>query len=357
MKKLLALLLAAVMTASLAACGGASSGSQAPSSEAAPSGEASSSEAASGEADAAGTADYEKETIQIAALKGPTAIGMLQMMEDAQNGEAPDDYQFTLAGSADEIVGRIVQGEFDIAAVPTNLAAVLYNRAEGRVQLGALNTLGVLYMLENGQTIQSVADLAGKTVHTISKGSVPEYVLNYVLAQNGLDPQTDLTVEYHTESTEVAALLAAGEAQVAMLPQPFVTSVLTQNDQVRVALDMTEEWDKVGDGSVLTMGCIVVQKDFAQNHPEAMARFLEAYDQSVAWVTDEANLEEAAALCESFDIMNAAVARQAIPECNIVFITGDEMEEKVGGFLQVLYDADPSAVGGAMPDEAFYYKG
>ena len=357
MKKLLALLLAAVMTASLAACGGASSSSQAPSSEAAPSGEASSSEAVSGEADAAGTADYEKETIQIAALKGPTAIGMLQMMEDAQKGEAPDDYQFTLAGSADEIVGRIVQGEFDIAAVPTNLAAVLYNRAEGRVQLGALNTLGVLYMLENGQTIQSVADLAGKTVHTISKGSVPEYVLNYVLAQNGLDPQTDLTVEYHTESTEVAALLAAGEAQVAMLPQPFVTSVLTQNDQVRVALDMTEEWDKVGDGSVLTMGCIVVQKDFAQNHPEAMARFLEAYDQSVAWVTDEANLEEAAALCESFDIMNAAVARQAIPECNIVFITGDEMEEKVGGFLQVLYDADPSAVGGAMPDEAFYYKG
>ncbi|HIY08598.1 MAG TPA: ABC transporter substrate-binding protein [Firmicutes bacterium] len=357
MKKLLALLLAAAMTASLAACGGASSGSQAPSSEAAPSGEASSSEAASGEADAAGTADYEKETIQIAALKGPTAIGMLQMMEDAQKGEAPDDYQFTLAGSADEIVGRIVQGEFDIAAVPTNLAAVLYNRAEGRVQLGALNTLGVLYMLENGQTIQSVADLAGKTVHTISKGSVPEYVLNYVLAQNGLDPQTDLTVEYHTESTEVAALLAAGEAQVAMLPQPFVTSVLTQNDQVRVALDMTEEWDKVGDGSVLTMGCIVVQKDFAQNHPEAMARFLEAYDQSVAWVTDEANLEEAAALCESFDIMNAAVAQQAIPECNIVFITGDEMEEKVGGFLQVLYDADPSAVGGAMPDEAFYYKG
>ena len=357
MKKLLALLLAAVMTASLAACGGASSSSQAPSSEAAPSGEASSSEAASGEADAAGTADYEKETIQIAALKGPTAIGMLQMMEDAQKGESPDDYQFTLAGSADEIVGRIVQGEFDIAAVPTNLAAVLYNRAEGRVQLGALNTLGVLYMLENGQTIQSVADLAGKTVHTISKGSVPEYVLNYVLAQNGLDPQTDLTVEYHTESTEVAALLAAGEAQVAMLPQPFVTSVLTQNDQVRVALDMTEEWDKVGDGSVLTMGCIVVQKDFAQNHPEAMARFLEAYDQSVAWVTDEANLEEAAALCESFDIMNAAVARQAIPECNIVFITGDEMEEKVGGFLQVLYDADPSAVGGAMPDEAFYYKG
>ena len=155
----------------------------------------------------------------------------------------------------------------------------------------------------------------------------------------------------------MATLLAAGEAQVAMLPQPFVTSVLTQNDQVRVALDMTEEWDKVGDGSVLTMGCIVVQKDFAQNHPEAMARFLEAYDQSVAWVTDEANLEEAAALCESFDIMNAAVARQAIPECNIVFITGDEMEEKVGGFLQVLYDADPSAVGGAMPDEAFYYKG
>ena len=353
MKKMLALLLSASMALSLAACGGSASSSQAPASEEAASQAPASSAASEEEAPAA---DYEKETVRIAALKGPTAVGMLQMMEDAQNGTAPDDYQFTLAGSADEIVGQIVQGEFDIAAVPTNLAAVLYNKAEGRVQLAALNTLGVLYMLENGETIQSVADLKGKTIYTISKGSVPEYVLNYVLTQNGLNPQTDLTVEYKTESTEVAALLASGEAQVAMLPQPFVTSVLTQNDQVRVALDMTEEWDKVGNGSVLTMGCIIVQKEFAENHPEAMARFMQAYGQSVAYVTDEANLEEASALCEKFDIMKAAVAQKAIPQCNIVFITDQEMEEKVSGFLQVLYDADPASVGGTMPDEGFYYK-
>ena len=353
MKKMLALLLSASMALSLAACGGSASSSQAPSSEEAASQAPASSAASEEEAPAA---DYEKETVRIAALKGPTAVGMLQMMEDAQNGTAPDDYQFTLAGSADEIVGQIVQGEFDIAAVPTNLAAVLYNKAEGRVQLAALNTLGVLYMLENGETIQSAADLKGKTIYTISKGSVPEYVLNYVLTQNGLNPQTDLTVEYKTESTEVAALLASGEAQVAMLPQPFVTSVLTQNDQVRVALDMTEEWDKVGNGSVLTMGCIIVQKEFAENHPEAMARFMQAYGQSVAYVTDEANLEEASALCEKFDIMKAAVAQKAIPQCNIVFITDQEMEEKVSGFLQVLYDADPASVGGTMPDEGFYYK-
>lgn len=353
MKKMLALLLSASMALSLAACGGSASSSQAPASEEAASQAPASSAASEEEAPAA---DYEKETVRIAALKGPTAVGMLQMMEDAQNGTAPDDYQFTLAGSADEIVGQIVQGEFDIAAVPTNLAAVLYNKAEGRVQLAALNTLGVLYMLENGETIQSAADLKGKTIYTISKGSVPEYVLNYVLTQNGLNPQTDLTVEYKTESTEVAALLASGEAQVAMLPQPFVTSVLTQNDQVRVALDMTEEWDKVGNGSVLTMGCIIVQKEFAENHPEAMARFMQAYGQSVAYVTDEANLEEASALCEKFDIMKAAVAQKAIPQCNIVFITDQEMEEKVSGFLQVLYDADPASVGGTMPDEGFYYK-
>lgn len=300
--------------------------------------------------------EREKETIRIAGLKGPTAIGMVKMMEDAENGETADNYEFTLAGSADELTAPILQGEFDIAAVPTNLAAVLYQKSEKNIQLAALNTLGVLYVVEAGDTIQSVEDLKGRTIYNTSKGSIPEYAFNYIVEQNGLDPATDMQVEYLSEHAEVAALLANGQADTAVLPQPFVTSVLTQNENVRVALDLTQEWDQVGGGSSLTMGCIVVQKDFAEEHPEALADFMDAYGESVAYVNDEANLQEAAQLTEKFDIIKAAVAEQAIPACNIVFITGDDMQQRTEGFLQVLYDANPAAVGGTMPDEAFYYK-
>lgn len=298
----------------------------------------------------------EKETVRIAALKGPTAIGMVKMMDEAEQGETPDQYEFTLVGSPDELTAPILKGDFDIAAVPTNLAAVLYEKSEHNIQLAALNTLGVLYVVERGDTIQSVEDLAGRTVYNTSKGSVPEYAFNYIVQQNGLDPVQDMQVEYLSEHAEVAALLASGQADTAVLPQPFVTSVLMQNDQVRVALDLTEEWDKVGGGSSLTMGCIVVQKDFAQQHPEVVADFLDTYEASVAYVNEEANLEQAAQLTEKYDIVKAAVAQQAIPACNIVFITGDEMQQKTEGFLQVLYNANPAAVGGAMPDEGFYYK-
>lgn len=300
--------------------------------------------------------DREKETIRIAGLKGPTAIGMVKMMEDAENGETADNYEFTLAGSADELTAPILQGDFDIAAVPTNLAAVLYQKSDKNIQLAALNTLGVLYVVEAGDTIQSVEDLKGHTIYNTSKGSIPEYAFNYIVEQNGLNPETDMQVEYLSEHAEVAALLANGQADTAVLPQPFVTSVLTQNENVRVALDLTEEWEKVGGGSSLTMGCIVVQKAFAEEHPEALADFMEAYGKSVAYVNDEANLQEAAQLTEKYDIIKAAVAEKAIPACNIVFITGDDMQQRTQGFLQVLYDANPAAVGGTMPDEAFYYK-
>lgn len=310
----------------------------------------------SGEPSTSGEQVREKETVRIAALKGPTAMGMLKMMEEGEQGQTPDDYQFTLAGSPDELSAPILKGEFDIAAVPTNLAAVLYQKGEQQIQVAALNTLGVLYVVERGDTIQSVQDLAGRTVYNTSKGSVPEYAFNYIVEQSGLDPAQDMQVEYLSEHAEVAALLASGEADTAVLPQPFVTSVLTQNEQVRVALDLTQEWDKVGGGSSLTMGCVVVQKEFAQQHPEVVHDFLETYAASVEYVNGQDNLEQAAQLAEKYDIVKAAVAQKAIPACNIVCITGDEMQHKLDGFLQVLYDANPAAVGGSMPDEGFYYK-
>lgn len=295
----------------------------------------------------------EKIDIQIAALKGPTALGMLNIMEAAEADSAANHYDFTLAGAADEIVAKIVSGELDIAAVPTNVGATLYNKTEGGVQLAALNTLGVLYILETGDSIQSVADLAGKTIVATGQGSTPEYALNLILEKNGLSDS--VTVDYKAEHSEVPPMLLSGEASIAMLPQPFVTSVLTQNETIRVALDVTEEWNKAVDGeSDLTMGCIVARRDFAEEHPDALNAFLDEYKESVAAVN--ADPAAAAQLSEKFDIIKAAVAEKAIPECNIVFIEGDEMQKIASGCLQVLFEANPKSVGGALPDEAFYYK-
>ena len=295
----------------------------------------------------------EKATIRIAALKGPTSLGMLQMMENAEKGEAPDTYEFTLAGTADEILGDIIQGNYDIAAVPINVAAVLYNKTEGKVQLGAVNALGVLYLLEAGDTIHSIADLKGKTVYTTGKGATPEYTLNYLLAANGLDPETDVTVEYMSEAAEIGAQIAAGNCEIALVPQPYATAVQVQNEGWHVALSLNDAWNESGADSGLISGCIVVNKAFAEAHPEAMARFMQAYAESVEWVN--ANAADAGQLAEHFDITKAGVATKAIPYCNIVCISGDEMKAKTAGYLQILFDANPTSVGGTMPGDDFYY--
>ena len=296
-------------------------------------------------------------TVRVAALKGPTAMGMVKWMEDAAQGQSKGDYTFTLACAPDEITGGIVSGDYDVAAVPANLASVLYNKTQGKVQLAALNTLGVLYIVENGQQIQSIEDLRGKTIYATGKGSTPEYALNYILAQNGLEGK--VSVEYKSEHGELAALLAQGQAEIALLPQPFVTTALSQNDQLRVALDLTAEWDKAAQGqSQLTMGCVIAQRSFVEENAAAVAAFLAEYEASVAFVTDAGHLDEAAALVVEEGILpKEAVAKAALPQCGITFVAGEEMKKTASGFLQVLYDADPSAVGGTLPDDGLYYLG
>lgn len=339
MKRLIALAMSAVMMLSLTACAGGS-------------------EASSSAPEGSSAVAEERAAVRVGGLKGPTAMGMVKLMEEDAAGTTANDYEFTLAGSADEINPLLIKGELDIAAVPTNVASVLYNKTEGQVEILALNTLGVLYVVENGNTIQSVEDLRGKTIYSTGKGATPEYALNYILGENGLTAGTDVTVEYKSEHSELASLLAAGQADLAVLPQPFVTSVLAKNPDVRIALNLTEEWDKVTeDGSKLTMGALVVRKDFAESNPEAVRNFLKEYQASTQYVTDEANLDDAAALIEQYGIISAAVAKQALPYCNIVCITGSEMKDKLSGYLQVLADAEPSSVGGTLPGDDFYYGG
>ena len=293
----------------------------------------------------------ETTAVRIGALKGPTSMGMAQMLKDAADGNS--NYQFTIAGAPDEITALLVKGELDVAAVPSNLASVLYNNPNGGVKVAMINTLGILYVVEAGDTVNSVADLKGRTVYSSGKGATPEYSVDYILSQNGIDPETDVTVEFKSEHTELAAALQSGTADLAVLPEPFVTTVLAGNDNLRVALNLNEEWDKVSDGSGMVTGVLVVRSEFAEQHPDELTALLEAYEQSVNFVNE--NPAEAAAIIEQNGIAKAAVAEQAIPKCNIVFISGNEMRTKVEGFLEILFDMNPKAVGGALPGDDFYY--
>ena len=342
LKRVFAAVTAFALCASLAGCGAAASVSE----SAAESAAESTAESAV-EAEPAAT----EATLRIAGLKGPTTMGLVNLMAD----EVASSYDFTMYGAADEIVPLLVKGDLDAAAVPANLAATLYNKTNGAVEVACINTLGVLYIVENGETVNSVADLKGQTIVTTGKGTTPEYVLRYVLSENGVDPDSDVTIEYCSEATEALSKVQAGEATIAMLPQPFVTSALSQVEGLRVALDMNEEWQKVA-GSKLVTGVLVVRKDAVENDPEAFASFMEGYAASVEAANSD--LEGTAALCEQYGVVaKAALAQKALPQCNIVFETGDEMKADLETYFNVLYAADPTSVGGTLPADDFYYAG
>lgn len=292
------------------------------------------------------------EEIKITALSGPTSMGMTKLMEDSEGGALP--YQFNIVGAVDEISPLIIQGNTDICCVPANLASVLFNKTEGGVKVMAINTLGVIYICENGNTVTNVSDLKGKTIYASGKGATPEYALNYILTQNGIDPEKDVDIQWKSEHAECVAALTADEGGgVAMLPQPFVTVAQSQNEGINVVLDLTEEWDKLENDSSMITGVVIIRTEFAEQYPQAVEKFLERYSQSVEYVN--ANVSEAAQLVEKFGIIKAAVAEKAIPKCNIVCIQGAEMKEKLSGYLNVLSEQNPQAVGGALPTDDFYY--
>jgi NitT/TauT family transport system substrate-binding protein len=279
---------------------------------------------------------------------------MLKLMEDAASKTTKNDYTFTLAGAPDEISGKLISGELDMAAIPANLAAVLHNKTEGKIQLAAINTLGVLYLLDTGESIKSMQDLAGKTVYATGQGSTPEYALNYLLRANGLEPGVDVEVIYKSEHAEVATLMAEGKVEFALLPQPFASTVLSKGT-ARVALDFTEEWQKVGEeGSNLVMGAFAVRKDFYEQNTKAVQDLLAEYESSIAYTNE--NVLEAAVLSGKYEIIAETVAKTAIPECNIVYYSGEEMKVMTNAFLKVLFEADPKSVGGALPSVDFYVK-
>ena len=299
------------------------------------------------------TAPAEKQTVNLAVLKGPSGVGAAKLLADSDAGETANDYAYSIMADNTEIVAGLSSGSLDIAAVASNVAANLYNKTNGGIQIAAVSGLGVLYILENGNTVQSMADLKGQTLYATGQGANPEYVLNYLLTENGVDP-ANVDIQWMT-AQEVTAKMASSEDGVCLLPVPAATALMLQDAGVRQALSLTEEWSKVSSGQ-LAMGCIVARTDYIEENPQGVENFLNAYQDSIAYMSDPANLEDAAQLVAQYGITpNAAIARSAIPQCNLVCLTGVEMKAVLEDYYQVLYDADPASIGGVLPYDSFYY--
>lgn len=350
LKKQLSLLLCgALMVSALAGCGNGGSSSSA-------SGSDSTSGSQSASTSAGDTSQSEAYVLpDFMVLSGPTGVGAAKLMADNEAAESYDKVAASSTVEADNqaVSSALINGDVDIAAVATNVAANLYNQSEGAVQVLAVNTLGVLYILEKGDTVTSMADLEGKTVYATGEGANPEYVLNYLLTENGVDP-AGVDIQWMT-AQEVTAQMVSSEDGICMLPVPAATALMIQDSGVREALSLSEEWSTVSDGE-LAMGCIVARTDYIEENPQGVEAFLSAYEDSIAYMSDPDNLEDAAELVAQYNITaNANIAKAAIPQCNLVCLTGDEMKSVLEAYYQVLFDADPTSIGGALPDASFYY--
>ena len=320
--------------------------------------ESSSEETAAEEADSAeaSAAPAEETVVRVGGLKGPTTMGLVKLMQDAENGEAQNAYEFTMVTAADELTAMVAGDQVDIALLPANVASVLYHKTNQNVSVIDINTLGVLYLVSGDTSITSLDQLAGKTVYLTGKGTTPDYVFNYLLSSAGLSAE-DVTLDFRSEATEVAAILAENPEAIGLLPQPFVTVALSQNDALSIIMDLTEEWDKLqaeDSNSRLVTGVTIVNNDFLSSHPDMVDAFLEEHEASALY-TDNHPAEAAELIAAAGIVAKAPIAEQALPYCNITCITGEDMKEALSGYLEVLYEQAPESVGGSLPDDAFYY--
>ena len=347
MKKAISFILALAMLLALTACGAGAKTEAQPSVQ---------TETAEPEAVPAEPApEVEKTDVNVFVLTGPTGIGAVNMWDKAEQGEGLENYHFTAVAAPTEIVAKISGGEADIAAVSTNLASTLYHKTNGGVVILAVNTLGVLNVLDNtGAEIGSMADLKGRHIVTTGQGANPEYIINYLLRESGLDPEKDVSIEFKADGSELVTVWATDPEAAIIAPQPVATAIKGKYEGSALALSLTDEWEKVSPDSELMMGCMIVRRAFLDEHPEAVATFLANYEASVS--AANADPETTGALCEQYGIVaQAKMAQAAIPNCNLCYITGEALRSGLTGYLQVLLDADPTSVGGALPDDDFWY--
>lgn len=359
MKKTIPFLLSLAITAALTGC----SGNKPTETTAAETtaAETTAAETTAAETTAAETSETEatepaaSAAVRVGSLKGPTSMGLVHLMDAAKTGDTANSYEFTMVTAADELIAKVASSELDIALVPANVASVLYNKTKGAVSVIDINTLGVLDIVTSDDSIASIADLKGKTIYMTGKGTSPDYVFRYLLSENGLT-ENDVTIEFKSEPTEVAAILKEQKDAIGLLPQPFVTAACAQNDSLKIVLDLTKEWQAVqGEGgSQLVTGVTIARNDFLNSNPDAVTSFLKEHAASAEFTNSKPD-EASELIAELGIVAKAPLAKKAIPYCNITCITGEEMQTALSGYLQVLFDQNPASVGGTLPENGFYY--
>ncbi|HCO62498.1 MAG TPA: ABC transporter substrate-binding protein [Clostridiales bacterium] len=354
-RKIWALMLALVVTLGLSACGtpgGNQPGSANPGVEASGAPSTQPTDTAQAQPTPAG----EETVVRLGVLSGPTGIGAAKLLADSDAGVTGNTYAYTIAADNNELMAGLTQGTVDIATVASNVAVNLYHKTGGDVRIIALGTKGVLHILEGsgGTEIQRVEQLRGQTIYAAGQGANPEFILRHLLQSNGLDPDKDVTIVF-ADASEITQKLMTGEAKVAMLPVPAATAAILKSEgKIRSAIDVTEAWEGLEDSGELMMTAVVARTQFIQEHPQAVAAFLEEYAQSIGYVNT--NVEEAAQLVAGFGITpSAAIAKAAIPQCHLTFVSGQDMAGAVSDYFATLYQINPSALGGALPDDGIYY--
>lgn len=300
------------------------------------------------------TVEEDRHTFTLGGLKGPTSMGLAPLVSDALEGKEAFDVEFDLVASPEEIVPKIVRGDCELAALPANLASTLYNKTEGGIVTLAINTLGVLDIVENGHTVHALSDLSGRTLYASGEGAVPEYVIRLLLERSGIDPDRDVTIEWMAEHGAIVAQLLAEPGAVGLLPQPFVTVAMKQNAELRLALDLNDDWIRLVPEAGLVMGVLVAQKETVEQHPEAVDAFLKRYREAIQFTNDHPG--ETSRMVEALDVFDAKISEAAIPYCNIHYADGDAMKQQLKGFLELLSSMNPQAIGGNMPADDFYYR-
>ena len=356
MRKMLSVMMAAAIAGSLlAGCSSSTTETTAAASSAEETTAAAETAAEASTEAASAETSGDETVVRVGGLKGPTTMGLVKLMDESANGEAENNYEFTMVTAADEMTAMVAGGKVDIALLPANVASVLYNKTNKNISVIDINTLGVLYFISADNSVTTIDQLKGKTVYLPGKGTTPEYALRYVLSAAGLG-ENDVTLEFKSEASEVASVLAEDPNAIGLLPQPFVTAALAQNEKLSIIMDLTKEWDNVqseASGSHLVTGVTIVNNDLKE-HEDLVDTFLQEHEASIQFTSEDP--DTAAELIANAEIVaKAPIARKALPYCNITFLSGTEMKEALSGYLQALYDQNPASVGGELPDDGFYY--
>lgn len=299
----------------------------------------------------------ESKFVNVGSLKGATTIGLAKMIDTVEEngGFIPNnsdvEYDFKQFGLAEEVVNGLLKGETDLATIPANLASTLYNKSDGDIQVICINTLGVLYIVENGNNIQSIEDLNGETIYSIGKGITPEGVLNSFIKENNL---TDINIEYKSEASEIAALLKMEKDIIAMIPEPFVSVVEKGNENVKRIFDMNKEWERINNGNSMVTGVLVGRREFIEENEDVLQTFLKEYEKSIQFA--KVNFDETAEIVERMGIIPEGIGKYSIPNCNLDFIEGQDMTSLLRDYLTNLYKFNPDLIGGFLPKEDFYYN-